>query len=323
MTKAASIALPLACLAAPGQAADLPPRSAQFPARVEQLKAHIERVDRQAEQLRAPEFPSGQDWFHSPPLTFGKQLAGKITVLDFWTYCCINCIHILPDLAELEERYAGYPVAFVGVHSAKFDNEKVSENIRDAVLRYEIAHPVVNDDTMHMWQRIGVRSWPSMAVVGPKGNLMLMVSGEGNKELIDACITAALALYPKDIFRHDPIPMSPEKDKLRIDSPLRYPGKLAIDTEGGRLFISDSSHHRIVITDLDGNFIETIGSGRIGLADGGYDEAQFFRLQGLAFHDGNLYVADASIMPDCIRANTNATTIMIGEKVSDLIKEGK
>ncbi|SVB66702.1 uncharacterized protein METZ01_LOCUS219556, partial [marine metagenome] len=96
MTKAASIALPLACLAAPGQAADLPPRSAQFSQRVEQLKAHIERVDQRAEQLRAPEFPTGKDWFNSPPLTFDKQLAGKITVLDFWTYCCINCIHILP-----------------------------------------------------------------------------------------------------------------------------------------------------------------------------------------------------------------------------------
>lgn len=293
LAKLAAIALPLACVIPLGQATDLPPRSAQFPSRVEQLKTHIERVDQRAEQLRAPEFPSGKDWFNSPPLTFAKQLAGKITVLDFWTYCCINCIHILPDLAELEERYAGYPVAFVGVHSAKFDNEKVSENIRDAVLRYEIAHPVVNDDTMHMWQRIGVRSWPSMAVVGPKGNLMLMVSGEGNKELIDACITAALAFYPKDIFRHDPVPMSPEKNKKRIDSPLRYPGKLAINPDGERLFISDSSHHRIVVTDLAGKFIETIGSGRIGLADGGYDEAQFFRLQGVAWHDGNLYVADA------------------------------
>mgnify|MGYP003998638641 FL=1 len=293
LAKLAAIALPLACVIPLGQAADLPPRSAQFPSRVEQLKAHIERVDQRAEQLRAPEFPSGKDWFNSPPLTFAKQLAGKITVLDFWTYCCINCIHILPDLAELEERYAGFPVAFVGVHSAKFDNEKVSANIRDAVLRYEIAHPVVNDDTMHMWQQIGVRSWPSMAVVGPKGNLMLMVSGEGNKEVIDACITAALAFYTKDIFRHDPVPMSPEKNKKRIDSPLRYPGKLAIDPDGKRLFISDSNHHRIVITDLDGKFIDTIGTGRIGLADGGYDEAQFFRLQGLAFHKGNLYVADA------------------------------
>jgi len=293
LTKAATIALPLACLIPLGQPVDLPPRSAQFPRLLEQLKAHVERVDRQSAQLPAPEFPTGKDWFNSPPLTFSKQLAGKITVLDFWTYCCINCIHILPDLAELEERYAGYPVAFVGVHSAKFDNEKVSENIRDAVLRYEIAHPVVNDDTMQLWKRIGVRSWPSMAVVGPKGNLLLLVSGEGNKEVIDACITAALAFYPKNIFRHDPVPMSPEKDKQRIDSPLRYPGKLAIDTEGERLFISDSNHHRIVVTDLDGTFIDTIGSGRIGLADGGYDEARFFRLQGLAYLDGSLYVADA------------------------------
>ncbi len=291
--KATVASLALLAASAPGQAAGLPPRSAQFPTRVEQLKAHIERVDQRAGQLRAPEFPAGKDWFNSPPLTFGKQLAGKITVLDFWTYCCINCIHILPDLEELEERYAGYPVAFVGVHSAKFDNEKVSENIRNAVLRYEIAHPVVNDDTMQMWQRIGVRSWPSMAVVGPKGNLLLLVSGEGNKEVIDACITAALAFYSKDIFRHDPVPMSPEKDKQRIDSPLRYPGKLAIDTEGERLFISDSNHHRIVITDLDGRFIDTIGSGRIGLANGGYDEAQFFRPQGIAYHNGRLYVADA------------------------------
>ena len=293
LAKAAAIALPLAFLPAPSQAAELPPRSPQFPRLLEQLKAHVERVDQQADRLRAPEFPDGKDWFNSPPLSFAKQLAGKITVLDFWTYCCINCIHVLPDLAELEERYAGYPVAFVGVHSAKFDNEKVSENIRDAVLRYEIAHPVINDDMMQMWQRVGVRSWPSLAVVGPKGNLLLLVSGEGNKEVIDACITAALAFYPKDIFRHDPIPMSPEKNKKRIDSPLRYPGKLAIDPDGERLFISDSNHHRIVVTDLDGNFIETIGTGRIGLADGGYDEARFFRLQGLAWHNGNLYVADA------------------------------
>ena len=139
-----------------GQAADLPPRSERFPELLQQLRAHIERVDQRAEALKAPDFPEGKDWFNSPPLSFSKQLAGKIVVLDFWTYCCINCIHILPDLVELEERYAGYPVAFVGVHSAKFENEKVSANIRDAVLRYEIAHPVVNDDEMSMWRQVGV-----------------------------------------------------------------------------------------------------------------------------------------------------------------------
>ena len=289
-----AVALFICALFTPlGQAADLPPRSERFPELLQQLRAHIERVDQRAEALKAPEFPEGKDWFNSPPLSFSKQLAGKIVVLDFWTYCCINCIHILPDLVELEERYTGYPVAFVGVHSAKFENEKVSENIRDAVLRYEIAHPVVNDDEMRMWRQVGVRSWPSLAVVGPKGNLMLLVSGEGNKEVLDACITAALEFYPKELFRHDPVPMSPEKDKAVVSTPLRYPGKLAIDSKAGRLYISDSNNHRIVVTDLDGKFIETIGTGRIGLVDGTYDKARFFRLQGLALHGDNLYVADA------------------------------
>ncbi|OUV36720.1 MAG: hypothetical protein CBC62_08555 [Opitutia bacterium TMED102] len=293
LAKPASALLSILFFVPLGQADDLPPRSERFPELLQQLKAHIERVDQRADDLKAPEFPEGKDWFNSPPLLFSKQLAGKIVVLDFWTYCCINCIHILPDLVELEERYAGYPVAFVGVHSAKFENEKVSANIRDAVLRYEIAHPVVNDDEMRMWREVGVRSWPSLAVVGPKGNLMLLVSGEGNKEVLDACITAALEFYPKELFRHDPVPMSPEKDKVTIDSPLRYPGKLALDTSAERLYISDSNNHRIVVTDLDGKFIEAIGTGRIGLVDGPYDKAKFFRLQGLALHGDNLYVADA------------------------------
>ena len=271
----------------------LPKRSEEFPGLVQQLKAHIERVDQQAEKLKAPDFPDNKDWFNSAPLSLNKQLSGKIVVLDFWTYCCINCIHILPDLVELEKRYAGYPVAFVGVHSAKFDNEKVSANIREAVLRYEIDHPVVNDDEMQMWRKIGVRSWPSLAVIGPKGNLMLLASGEGNKQLIDACITAALEFYPNNLFRHDPIPLSPEKEKITVNSSLRYPGKLAIDTKAKRLYISDSNNHRIIVTDLDGKFLEVIGTGRIGLNDGPYNKAQFFRLQGLALHKEKLYVADA------------------------------
>jgi len=140
-----------------------------------------------------------------------------------------------------------------------------------------------------------------------------MVSGEGNKEVIDACISASLAFYPKKIFRHDPVPISPEKDKQQIGSPLRYPGKLAIDPDGERLFISDSNHHRIVVTNLDGKFIDTIGSGRIGLADGGYDEAQFFRLQGLAYHDGLLYVADSENHAlRVVDTNTKTVSTLVG-----------
>ncbi|HIG30507.1 MAG TPA: redoxin domain-containing protein [Verrucomicrobiales bacterium] len=260
---------------------------------VARMTEHVSRVDADADRLQIPDFQSGKKWFNSPPLSFQRELKGKITVLDFWTYCCINCIHVLPELAELEAKYAGFPVAFIGVHSAKFENEKNSENIREAVMRYEITHPVINDDEMFIWRKIGVRSWPSLVVVGPKGNLLLMVSGEGNKETVDACITAALEFYPKDIFRHEPIPMQLEKNEREGGNSLNYPGKLAVDLDNGRLFISDSNHHRILISDFQGNVLDAIGSGRIGLRDGGFTEARFNRLQGIVYHKGMLYVADS------------------------------
>jgi thiol-disulfide isomerase/thioredoxin len=288
-----------AASAARGQGAgeDAPPAAGgeASPARslLPRLLEHVKKADVHADELQIPDFPAGKEWFNSPPLSFARELKGKVTVLDFWTYCCINCIHVLPDLAALEEKYAGFPVAFVGVHSAKFDNEKDSENIRQAVLRYDIHHPVVNDDEMRLWRALGVRSWPTLAVVGPKGNLLLMVSGEGHRDLLDAAIAAVLKFYPPELFRHEPVPLALEKERERRDSPLHFPGKLAVDPRGKRLFISDSNHHRIVVTDLEGNFIEAIGSGRMGLDDGPYERATFRRLQGLAFHEGRLYVADA------------------------------
>ncbi len=261
----------------------------------QKLLDHVQKMDKFSEDLKIPDFPKNKDWFNSPPLSLERELKGKVVIYDFWTYCCINCIHILPDLLALEKQFAGYPVAFVGVHSAKFENEKVSENIRQAVLRYEIEHPVVNDDEMFIWRRVGVRSWPSLLVVGPKGNALLLVSGEGQKDVLEACIAAALSHYPEKDFRHDPVPLALERHKSEKahTSPLRFPGKLAIDDATDRLFISDSNHNRIVITNLEGKFIDAIGNGRIGFTDGNYQQATFNRLQGLAYHDDKLYVTDS------------------------------
>ena len=213
-------------------------RSPEFARLYSRIRQHIVRIDQRAEEFRIPDFEKGKEWFNSPPLSFERELRGKVVLLDFWTYCCINCIHVLPDLAYLEEKYAGYPVAFVGVHSAKFDNEKVSENVRQAVLRYEIRHPVINDDEMSTWRKIGVRSWPSLAIVGPKGNLLLMVSGEGQRDVLDAAIAATLDFYPKESFRHEPVPLALETAGASSDAPLRYPGKLAVDAKRGQQFTS-------------------------------------------------------------------------------------
>src|SRR5690349_17607691 len=100
--------------------------------------------------VNAPDFPTNLEWLNtSRPLSL-KDLRGKIVLLDFWTYCCINCMHIIPDLKRLEAKYPDELVV-VGVHSAKFKNERESSNIREAILRYEIEHPVVNDSQMTVW----------------------------------------------------------------------------------------------------------------------------------------------------------------------------
>ncbi|KAL4855636.1 Protein SUPPRESSOR OF QUENCHING 1 [Chlorella vulgaris] len=245
-----------------------------------------------------PEFPTGLDWFNAPPLRLSRELRGKVLVLDFWTYCCINCIHVLPDLAAIERKYSGAPVAVVGVHSAKFDNEKDSEAIRNAVLRYEISHPVVNDGNMTLWRGLGVSSWPTLAVVSPRGRVIAMLPGEGHRQDVDDILAAALEHYGEaGQLDNTPVPSALEKDKdpLLAASPLRYPGKVASDLTGaGRLFIADSTNNRIVVTDAKGRFLEAIGCGAPGLVDGGYEEAALYRPQGVAYSPKRnvLYVAD-------------------------------
>src|SRR3989304_5936991 len=104
------------------------------------------------DRVRAPELTSPLGWLNTDrPLLLSGELRGQVVVLDFWTYCCINCIHILPDLAYLEHKYRNEPVTFIGVHSAKFTNEAARETIRAAILRYEIQQPVVIDDDMKIW----------------------------------------------------------------------------------------------------------------------------------------------------------------------------
>ena len=100
--------------------------------------------------VNAPDFPAGLDWLNTDrPLSL-KDLRGKVVVLDFWTFCCINCMHVIPDLQRLERKYSKELVV-VGVHSAKFENEKDSDSIRQAILRYDIEHPVVNDADFKIW----------------------------------------------------------------------------------------------------------------------------------------------------------------------------
>ena len=108
------------------------------------------------------DFPSNHTWFNSSPISFENQLRGKLVLIDFWTYCCINCLHVLTDLEYLEQKFQEESsIVFLGCHSAKFLNERDSSKVRDAVIKYEIKHPVINDDKMLVWRNYERRSWPS------------------------------------------------------------------------------------------------------------------------------------------------------------------
>ncbi len=233
----------------------------------------------------------GAEWLNTSHPIDLRDLRGKIVVLDFWTYCCINCMHVLPDLKFLEEKY-GNQIVVIGVHSAKFDNEKDSKNIRDAILRYDIQHPVVNDSEMLIWRKFGTRAWPTLVLVDPEGKYAGSQSGEGQRDLFDNVIGKMIEYHRwKGTLDETPIVFEKEAGNAR-PTPLRYPGKITVDAASQRLFITDSSHNRIVVTDFAGRLISTIGNGRSGRADGGFDQAEFHHPQGTALVGNTLYVAD-------------------------------
>jgi thiol-disulfide isomerase/thioredoxin len=233
----------------------------------------------------------GAEWLNTAKPLSIPELRGKIILLDFWTYCCINCMHILPDLKYLEEKYPGQLVV-IGVHSAKFDNERDSKNIREAIQRYEIQHPVVNDNDMLIWRKFGTRAWPTVALIDPEGRYCGSQSGEGNRELLDQVIGRLVAHHRhKGTLNEKPLLFEMESAKAQPTA-LRYPGKVLADPAGKRLFITDSNHNRIVVTSLTGELQSIIGSGRIGKRDGPVAEAEFFRPQGTTLVGNTLYVAD-------------------------------
>lgn len=242
-------------------------------------------------KVRAPELVGGRGWLNTDkPLSLAA-LKGKVVLLDFWTYGCINCIHIIPDLKKLEAKYANNLVV-IGVHSAKFVNEKDTENIRKIIVRYGIEHPVVNDADFKIWEAYAIRAWPGLVVIDPAGYVIKTVFGEGRYGELDQTVSETIAEFrKKGELNEQPLKFALERAKIG-DLPLAFPGKVLADEKSKRLFISDSNHNRIVVTDFAGKFLNAIGSGKAARADGDYAAASFNRPQGLALDGDALYVAD-------------------------------
>lgn len=242
------------------------------------------------QRVAAPGLEGGE-WVNvEKPLSLAD-FRGRFVLLDFWTYCCINCMHILPELKKLEHAYPN-ELVIIGVHSAKFAGEHVTENIREAAARYEIEHPIINDAQLTIWRRFGVRTWPTLVLIDPAGDVVWAASGERTFDDIKQVIDHGLPFYRANGVlvpapRPTLIPAGPV-----AATPLRFPGKVLADATEHRLFVADSNHNRIVIASLEGKSQRTIGTGKIGRTDGPYDAASFSHPQGMALVENRLYVAD-------------------------------
>lgn len=240
---------------------------------------------------KAKDFPKDFVWLNTDrPLSL-NDLRGHVVVLDFWTYCCINCMHTLPTLDWIEKKYHDQPVVVIGIHSAKFFNEQEAENIQEAIGRYEIGHPVIADREMKIWRSYDVTAWPTIVVIDPKGNVVYHQAGEAQREMLDDVIGVLLERH-RGLGTLAAAPIKINKPAKKRASVLSYPGKLAFSPEGSMIAVSDSNHNRVLILDSNGKVLHKIGGASKDLRDGSFEDARFFRPQGLAWVGEKIYVAD-------------------------------
>ena len=239
----------------------------------------------------APEFPQNLQWLNTTKPIRLAELRGKVVLLNFWTYGNIKCLHVLPDLTELESKYPDELVV-IGVHSGKFSGEKNTENIRQALDRHSIRYPVVNDSDMKIWNIYGVHAWPALILIDPSGRIVNRYTGEDVFGVFDENIASLIKQFDRiGLLQHKPFDLAPETDRQK-DSTLYFPGGILADEASGKLFVSDTGHNRIIVARFDGSILEIYGSGDRGFLDGPFDLAKFNQPRGLALSNRTLYVAD-------------------------------
>ncbi|MGW2021333.1 NHL domain-containing thioredoxin family protein [Streptomyces decoyicus] len=237
-------------------------------------------------RVRAPELIGKGGWLNTgnKDLTL-SDLRGRIVVLDFWTFCCVNCLHVLDELRELEERHRD-TVVIIGVHSPKFVHEAEHQAVVDAVERYGVEHPVLDDPELATWKQYAVRAWPTLVVIDPEGYVVAQHAGEGHAHAIEKLVEELEAEHgAKGTLRRGDGPYVPPEP---VATDLRFPGK-AVRLPGGSFLISDTTRHQLVELAADGEqVLRRIGTGERGLTADSFNEPQ-----GLALlPDGRVAVAD-------------------------------
>jgi thiol-disulfide isomerase/thioredoxin len=252
-------------------------------------------------RVRASELV-GRNWLNTGGKSLDLEaLRGKIVLLDFWTFCCINCLHVLDELRPLEEQYSDVLVT-VGVHSPKFEHEADPVALAAAVERYEIHHPVLDDPELETWKAYTARAWPTLVVIDPEGYIVAHLSGEGHADGLAVLIPELIAEHEAKgtLHRGSGPYVAPEP----TSGTLRFPGKALFLPAGrgsapqetsdggsaagaaasgsasngsapngaaahGSWLVTDTGHHRLVELDTDfQTVLGTYGSGTKGYVDG-------------------------------------------------------
>ncbi|WP_030182967.1 NHL domain-containing thioredoxin family protein [Streptomyces violaceorubidus] len=242
-------------------------------------------------RVRAPELVGRGGWINTGDQELSlAALRGRIVVLDFWTFCCVNCLHALDELRELEETHRD-TVVIVGVHSPKFPHEAEHRAVLDAVERYGVEHPVLDDPDRVTWQQYAVRAWPTLAVIDPEGYVVAQYAGEGHAPAIQRLVEELETRHTaKGTLRRGDAPYVAPEPEPTI---LRFPGR-AVSLPSGTFLVSDTTRHQLVELAEDAEtVVRRIGSGRRGFADGPAERASFSEPQGLTLlGDGSVVVAD-------------------------------
>jgi thiol-disulfide isomerase/thioredoxin len=218
--------------------------------------------------VRAPELPAAATWLNTTePVTLRSQ-RGRFVLLDFWTFCCANCLHVLDELRPFEAEFADV-LTVVGVHSPKFAHEASDDALRAAVARYEVHHPVVNDPGLTMWQQYAVRAWPTLVLIDPLGYVVAQAAGEGQVSALAALLRTLLAEHEAagTLRRGDPAYTPPAE----LAASLRFPAKAILlpasrtARDADSLLVADAGHHQVVELALDGETeLRRFGAGERG-----------------------------------------------------------
>ena len=148
-----------------------------------------------ASAMAAPELAGIDQWHNSPPLTM-QQLRGKVVLVDFWTYSCINCINVLPHVKAWHQKYKDQGLVVIGVHTPEYPFERSADNVRTAIKRLGIAYPVAQDNRYATWTAYNNQYWPAFYLVDRQGKVVYSHFGEGQYAQSEAAIVAALGQTP-------------------------------------------------------------------------------------------------------------------------------